>query len=79
MTTETPAMRSIAQLCYQCVLYARAVRCQAVAAPPAPAPPAIRKTVKDVSAVALKDAPLKSLYPDEPGAPKPVSVMAPKP
>lgn len=47
------------------------VRCQAVAAPQAPPASITRKTAKDVSAVALKDAPLKSLYPEEPKPPAP--------
>ncbi|KAL6764090.1 flavin-containing amine oxidoreductase-domain containing protein [Haematococcus lacustris] len=54
-----------------------AVVAQAVEAPPAPparAPQATvapRKTPKDVSAVALKDVPLRSLYPEEPAPPAP--------
>jgi len=44
-----------------------------VAAPEAPPKAApVPKAPKDVSAVALKDAPLRSLYPDEPAPPLPV-------
>jgi len=48
---------------------------QAVAAPPKVAPRTAPKewSTQDVSKVALKDVPLKSLYPDEPSPPKPVS------
>jgi len=47
---------------------------QAVAAPPTPSAPTSsgpRKTAQDVRSVALKDVPLRSLYPDEPAPPAP--------
>eukprot|EP00983_Pelagomonas_calceolata_P026128 821054-Pelagomonas_calceolata.AAC.3 len=49
---------------------------QAIATPPAPPKTTPREwTTQDVSKVALKDVPLKSLYPDEPAPPKPVSCV----
>ena len=55
---------------------------QAIASPPRhpPTKPQPKEwSTQDLSKVALKDAPLRSLYPDEPAPPKPVSLPASMP
>nr|QIW94441.1 carotene synthesis related protein [Dunaliella salina] len=71
-TTNVPARRGYAQC--TSTRTRRRTRCttQAIATPPAPPKTTPREwTTQDVSKVALKDVPLKSLYPDEPAPPKP--------